>query len=130
MKTFHLILLPDRYAICRLEPSDPLPPWINQEGFFSITHTIEELSIVCKEAIVPRAIQCQAGWHILKFEGTFEFSQTGVLASVTLPLAEAGISLLAISTYDSDYVLIQTEQLERALQILQEAGHTLQFPGD
>ena len=130
LKAFHLILFPDRYAICRLEPGDSLPPWINHEGFLSITHTTEELSIVCQEAIIPPAIPCQAGWHMLKFEGTFDFSQTGVLASVTLPLAEAGISILAISTYNTDYVLIQTGQLEQAIQVLQEAGHTLQYPGD
>jgi len=130
MKTFQLVLLPDRYAICRLEPGDSLPPWINREGFVSITHTTEELSIICQEALVPPGIQCQAGLHILKFKGIFEFSQTGVLASVALPLAEAGVSLLAISTYDTDYVLIQSEQLKQAIQWLQEAGHTFQFPGD
>jgi hypothetical protein len=107
-----------------------MPAWIDQEGFLSITHTAEEISIICLEASVPPAIQCQAGWHLLKFEGPFEFSQTGVLASVALPLAEAEVSLLAISTYDTDYVLIQTNQLEQALQILQKAGHTLQYPGD
>lgn len=130
MKAFHLILLPDLYAICRVEPGDFMPAWIDQEGFFSITHTAEEISIVCLETSIPPAIQCQAGWRLLKFEGPFEFSQTGVLAAVALPLAEAGVSLLAISTYDTDYVLIQTNQLEQALRILQKAGHTLQYPGD
>ena len=130
MKTFHLILLPDHYAICHLEPGDSIPSWINPGEFFSITHTTDELSIVCQEAIVPPAIPCQAGWHIIKFEGNFEFSQTGVLTSVAMPLAEAGVSLLALSTYNTDYVLIPTGQLEQAIQVLQEAGHTLQYPGD
>lgn len=122
--------MPERYSICRLETGESIPQWINREGFFSITHTTDELSIICQETIVPLYTQSQSGWRILKFEGVFDFSQIGVLASVAQPLAEAGVSLLAISTYETDYILVQEEQLERTLQFLKEAGHSIQIPGD
>ena len=126
MHALHLTVLPDVYAIFRLPADDPLPPWLSHVSFFSVTRTREELSIVCPEANLPAGIQYQSGWRLLKFEGLFEFTLTGVLASVALPLAEAGISLLAISTYNTDYVLVQAGQLDAAIQVLTAAGHTIQ----
>lgn len=130
MHALHLTILPDGYAICHLPPDDPLPPWLSQGSFFSVTRTREELSIICPETNLPAGSQYQSGWRLLKFEGPFEFTLTGVLVSVTLPLAEAGISLLAISTYDTDYVLVQAGQLDAAIQVLTAAGHTIQTSGE
>jgi hypothetical protein len=113
-----------------LEAEDSLPHWVSLNGFFSITHTGSELSLICLESIMPRDSQCQSGWRILQFKGIFDFSQIGVLASVTQPLAEAGVSLLAISTYETDYILVQDGQLEKAIQFLEKAGHIIHIPGD
>ena len=130
MHALNLTILPDGYAICRLPPDDPLPPWLSQVSFFSVTRTREELSIVCPEANLPTGSQSQSGWRLLRFEGPFDFTLIGVLVSVTLPLAKAGISLLAISTYDTDYVLVQAGQLDAAIQVLTAAGHTIQPSGE
>jgi hypothetical protein len=130
MLTLRLTILPDGYAICRLAAGDPLPSWISPGNFFSITRTGEELSIICPQVNLPSDVQHQPGWRIIKFEGPFEFSQIGVLASVALPLAESGVSLLTISTYDTDYILVQAEKLNMAIQALETAGHSISYPGD
>lgn len=130
MLTLRLTILPDGYAICRLSPGDALPSWISLGNFFSITRTAEELSIICSEANIPSGVHCQPGWRLIKFEGPFEFSQIGVLASVTLPLAESGVSQLTISTYDTDYIMVQAGELNLAIQALEAAGHSILNPGD
>lgn len=91
--------------------------------FFSITRTSDELSIVCLESNVDETVTCEKGWRCLKLHGPFAFSMVGVLSSVTAPLAHAGVSIFAISTYDTDYLLIKQESLEEAVSALGQAGH-------
>jgi uncharacterized protein len=88
-----------------------------------VTRTVEELSIVCEEARVPEGIRAERNWVALKLEGPFPFSMTGVLASSLEPLAKRNISIFAIATFDTDYVLLKREDLEAALRTLEEAGH-------
>jgi len=90
---------------------------------FSVTRTAEELSVVCPESAVSEDIRCEKGWRVLKLEGPFEFSEVGVLASLTAPLAEAGIAIFAISTFDTDYVLVKKERLDLAVAALRERSH-------
>jgi len=123
MRKLRLILLEGKYAICRLDPDSELPDWAAAGEFQAITRTPDELSVICLQKQVPRGINCQAGWKLLKIEGPFNFDEIGVLASLTAPLADAQISLLTISTYDTDYLLIQQENFSRASQILEAAGH-------
>jgi enamine deaminase RidA (YjgF/YER057c/UK114 family) len=113
-----LTALPEPLAICRLAPTERVPSWALElhESFSSITRTREELSIVCPEEAVPPDVEAETGWRALVVPGPIPFEQTGVLASIAAPLAAAGISLFAISTYDTDYVLVR--ELERALEIL------------
>jgi hypothetical protein len=113
------------FSVCRLHPAEPLPAWAQGPGFSSVTRTAEELSIVCPSARVPAGIRAESGWKLLRFAGTFDFGAVGVLASVTAPLAEAGISLLALGTFDTDYVLIKAARLDEAARSLATAGHTL-----
>ena len=94
-----------------------------ESGFCSVTRTLDELSVVCLEDIVPEGVRCEKGWRALKLEGPFEFSEVGVLASVAGPLAEAGVSIFAVSTFDTDYVLVKDEQLESAVGALREWSH-------
>ncbi|HEX2728942.1 MAG TPA: GNAT family N-acetyltransferase [Rubrobacteraceae bacterium] len=112
-----------RLAVCRLDPTDGIPSWVTSASLFSVTRTTEELSIVCLERFVPAEILCDRGWRPLKLEGPFEFSLVGVLSSVATPLAEAGVSIFAISTYDTDYVLVKEDQLELATAALRSRGH-------
>jgi hypothetical protein len=112
------------YAIVRLAPDAGVPEWANGD-FYSITRTPDELSIVCPIENVPKEIDAGPRWTCLKLEGPFPFSQTGVLLSFIEPLSSNSIPIFAVSTYDTDYVLVQQEVAAAALDILQKAGHEL-----
>jgi hypothetical protein len=115
----------DTFAICRLGGDSPLPPWATASPFFSITRTAEELSIVCRQDAVPEGIVCERDWRCLRLAGTVPFSVVGVLASLTAPLAEAGVSVFAVSTFDTDYLLVKAADLERAVKALHGQGHNI-----
>jgi uncharacterized protein len=127
--------LSDMYAVVRLAPDAPVPDWaangqitngrVTTVEFVSITRTIDELSIVCLADNVPAQVDSPQRWICLKLEGPFPFSQTGVLLSFIEPLSSNGIPIFAISTFDTDYVLIQEEFARAALETLQRAGHQL-----
>ncbi len=123
MSCYSLHLLPLRLAVCQLPPDAAIPPWAVTGNFFSVTRTGDELSIVCAEDQVPADVVHTAGWACLEVEGPFAFSVTGVLAALVTPLAQAGISNLALATYRTDFLLIQQEQLPAALACLRAAGH-------
>ncbi len=117
--------LPDLYAIVRLAPNTPVPGWATQGDFTSITRTADELSIVCPLYNIPKDVSPGPRWICLKLEGPFPFSQTGVLLSFIAPLSNNAIPIFAISTYDTDYVLVQEQFSGVTLDILREAGHRL-----
>ncbi len=110
-------------AVCRLPPSSKAPDWATEGKFFSLTRTPGELSIVCPEANAPADVEKETGWRAIRVEGPLDFSLVGVLAAITEPLAEAGVSIFAVSTYDTDYVLVKGDALERAISVLRQAGH-------
>lgn len=120
-----LLLLPDTFAVCRLPTETALPDWATIGAFYAITRTAEELSLVCPQQHVPAGVACQPGWRCLQVAGPLDFSLTGVLASLAQPLAAAGVSIFALSTYDTDYLLVQAAQLQTALAALHNAGHML-----
>jgi hypothetical protein len=119
-----LILLNDRLAICRLEHDAGTPDWASSaNGFLSITRTAGELSIVCAESAVPPGVQCESAWCVFKIEGPLDFSLTGILASIAVPLAAAGVSIFAISTYDTDYVMVKEKDVETAVRALESSPY-------
>ena len=91
----------------------------------SVTRTGYELSVVCSQAMVPESIHAERDRRLLQIEGTLAFTLIGVLASVATPLADAEISVFAVSTYDTDYLLISEPDLKRATEVLEAAGHTI-----
>ncbi|HKY05866.1 MAG TPA: ACT domain-containing protein [Blastocatellia bacterium] len=121
----NLYLLDGAFAVCRLDPSARMPDWAMFAPFVSITRTTDELSIVVEEAKVPEQIKAERGWRCLKVEGPLDFAETGILASLAAPLAVAKISIFAVSTFDTDYLLIKEGDLESALHTLTESGHNL-----
>ena len=123
MKTYSLEVLPGGFAICRLEASSEVPEWAAGGPFASVTRTADELSIVCEEGGVPPDVKHDGGWRCLRLVGPFDLNLTGVLASLLQPLAEAGVSIFAVSTFDTDYVLVRGSQLETAIAALRQAGH-------
>ncbi len=116
-----LQVLPEAFAVCRLEPHAAVPDWAAGE-IVSITRTADELSIVCREELVPPAIRSENGWRCLKVEGPIPFATTGIAAAISSPLAAAGISVFLISTFDTDYVLVKERQLARAIDALRQSG--------
>jgi hypothetical protein len=120
-----LSLLPERFAISRLAADAPIPAWATQGPFFSVTRTGDELSIVTEISRVPVGVQSQPGWRVLKVHWPFVLSEIGVLAALTAPLAEAKISLFAVSTFDTDYLLLASETLPAAITGLERAGHSI-----
>jgi uncharacterized protein len=117
-------ILPGEYAIARLDAADSIPLWATGQFVFT-ARTADELSVICAAANVPVAVAREAGWRILKLAGPFAFTQTGVLASVLTPLAAAKVSILAVSTFDTDYVLVKNEALMTAHAALEHAGHAI-----
>ena len=116
---------PQIYAICKLGPDARVPDWAIAEDFWCVTRTAFELSVVCEERDVPAGTHAERGRRLLRIEGTLAFSLTGVLASVVSPLADAQISIFAVSTYDTDYLLVREADLNRAVGALESAGHTV-----
>jgi hypothetical protein len=105
-----------------MDKDAPIPGWAHS-SFFSVTRTRDELSIVCSEENVPEGVLCDRGWHCLQVKGPLDFEMTGILASLAVPLAEADVSIFAISTYDTDYLLVR--ELDRSITALSNAGHNV-----
>jgi uncharacterized protein len=116
-------VLSESLAVCQFASDATVPSWAQEGRFFCVTRTSAELSVVCEEHLVPEGIRSEGGWLALKLEGPFPFSITGVLASFLDPLAKAAIPIFAISTFDTDYVLIKSESLPQAKTALGAAGH-------
>lgn len=119
-----LVPLADSFAICRLDPAAPIPAWATTAAVWSVTRTGEESSVVCPEAVVPPGVMCDTGWRGWRIAGTFDLTTaTGVLASVVGPLAEVGVSVFTVSTFDTDYVWVKAANVERAVAAWRECGH-------
>jgi hypothetical protein len=124
-RRLELSLLPERFAISRLPADTPIPKWAMQGPFFSVTRTGDELSVVTELSHVPPGVQSQPGWRVLRVHGPLVLSEIGVLSALASPLAEAKLSLFAVSTFDTDYLLIASETLSAAMAALERAGHTI-----
>jgi hypothetical protein len=110
-------------AVSRLPPDAPIPDWATRGAFHALTRTPAELSIVCSADDVPPDVRTEKGWRCFRLAGPIAFAETGVLSSIAAPLAEAGIGIFAISTFDTDYVLVPGRQLDAAVRALEAAGH-------
>jgi hypothetical protein len=124
-RTLRCSLLENLFAVCQLPSNAPIPEWALSGELLSITRAADELSIVCLAQNVPSGVKADGPWICLKLEGPFPFLQTGVLASFIDPLADAGVPIFAISTYNTDFVLIKHEYWGAALGALSKAGHEL-----
>ncbi|UCH59351.1 MAG: ACT domain-containing protein [Anaerolineales bacterium] len=118
-----LTVLPGVFAICHLPEGEGTPVWLPAAGFRASIYSPGELTIVCEQSYVPKGVKSEAGWRAIEVQGPLDFSLVGVLASLALPLAEAGVSIFALSTYATDYVLVQENSLEKALEALRGVGH-------
>lgn len=113
-------------GICRLAADAPIPAWATARPFFSVSRGDDELSIICPSRQIPADAPAHANWIALRLRGPFELTMVGVLMAVAEPLARAGVSIMAVATHDTDYVLVRREQLGIAVESLREAGHQVQ----
>ncbi len=120
-----LSLLKGKFAVCRLEKSSPIPDWLKESTFCSISRTYDELSFVCSEESIPEWIKCNKDWRCFQVEGPIPFNVTGILASLTAPLAEAKIPVFVFSTYDTDYFMVKDVDLDKARAVLASGGHAI-----
>jgi uncharacterized protein len=117
-----LSLLPDVLAVCRLEHEQELPIWATQGDFSSVSRIRKELSVICAGNSVPENVRASRGWRAIKIEGPLDLDLVGILVSVAVPLAHAGIGILPVGTFDTDYILVRDRQLGEALKALRATG--------
>jgi len=121
-----LSLLPVEFAVSKLSPRAPIPDWAQGETLVATVRTPEEFSVVCEASRVPGNVHSEQGWRALKVQGPLDFSLVGILARLSQTLAEAGVSVFAISSYDTDYILVKQDQLPVALSALIQTGIPVQ----
>jgi uncharacterized protein len=124
-RTLKLSVIEGRYAIAKFPRDAGIPGWANGSSFFSVTRTLDELSIVTAETSVPAELDAARGWRMFKVNGPFSFDEIGVVAALASPLARVGVAIFVISTFDTDYLLIQQEEIPVAIETLEHAGHTI-----
>jgi len=113
------------FTIHRLSPAGEIPEEIYRSSFFSITRTEDELSIVCPSSLSIASENSDAGWACLKVNGPLDLSLTGILADISAVLAKAWISIFVVSTFDTDYILVKADSLERTKEVLRNAKHII-----
>ena len=124
-KPVPLEVLNDRLAICRSDKDEPVPKWAKSPPgeFFSVTRTKDELSIIIANARAPREAKCERDWRLLMVKGPLDFNLVGIIAGLSGTLADGGVSIFALSTYDTDYIMVKHADLDRALAALRQAGY-------
>jgi uncharacterized protein len=122
MNLLTFIVLPNEYALCRLEVNDTVPAWALSSSFYTISKTTDELSVVCETTCVPEGIKFDKGWRLLKIAAVLDLSLTGITAKFSTALANAGVNLCVIATYDTDYIMVKEEKLLVAIEALEHAG--------
>jgi hypothetical protein len=121
-----LLEVAGRFAVCKLAPGSAMPAWATAGGVFSVTSTLDELSVVCRQELVPAGAQAEIGWRCLRVAGTMPFTLVGVLASLTGPVAAVGVGVFAVSKFDTVYLFIKEAEFQMAVAALRRAGHSVE----
>ena len=125
-RLLHLVQLDTVLAICRLSEHEGLPPWFTlAPPLTAVVMRKGELTIVAPDAAVPREVHAERGWRALEVAGPLDLTMTGVMAALSRALAQARVSLFAVSTYDTDVLLVRDAQLQDAVDALRDAGHVV-----
>jgi hypothetical protein len=129
-KPLTLALLPQTFAVCRLAAIDAVPAWATEGSAFNVVaRTTDELSVLCEERFVPQAgrVKYDGGWRCFKVQGPLDFGMTGIMAGLTAPLAAAKISIFAVSTFETDYLMVKAENVEGAITALMQSGYLVEM---
>jgi uncharacterized protein len=122
MNQLSISILPGEYSLCRLERGSEVPVTIYQSAFYSVSKSAAELSIIAETQCIPADSKCDHGWSLLKIEAVLNLSLTGITAAFSTALANAGVNLCVVATFDTDYILVKKEKLQVAKEALQGAG--------
>lgn len=117
---------PGRLSVCQLPAGAPWPTPTRADSMFSVTRTAQEISVVCDEDEAPAGAEVEAGWSCLEVVGPLDFQMVGVLAGLTRCLANAGVSVFVVSTYDTDLILVRERDLMRSMEELTSAGYVFE----
>lgn len=120
-------LLNGRYSLCRLAPGESIPEWVLTSSFYTISKTVDELSIICESERVPQGIQQNNNWRLLKIAAVLDLSLTGITAQFATALADADVNICVIATFDTDYVMVKQEKLAVAITALENTGFTVKL---
>jgi hypothetical protein len=120
-----LTLLPETFAVCRLAPDAPVPEPPAGGSLYSWTRTATESSVICVEGEAPESDDREGDWRALVVDGPLPFEAVGILAALAGALAAAEVSLFALSTFDTDYLLVKQESLDTAIATLRHRGNTV-----
>jgi hypothetical protein len=121
-----LVGVPGTFGVCKLPAGSAVPDWATAGDVWTVSRTADELSVVCRQDGVPAGVTCEPGWRCLRVAGAMPFTLVGVLASLTAPVARAGVGVFAFSTFDTDYLLVKAADLPAAVAALRAAGHTVE----
>jgi hypothetical protein len=123
-----LRLLSELFGIVKLTPPQPFPAWLNHAPIFFIARTEDEFSTICPQTFIPDTLPYSANYRCLRVDGDLAFDAIGIVARVSKPLADAGLSLFLVSTHDRDYVLVKQADLNHAIDLYQQTGFTVIMP--
>ncbi len=129
MRKLTVRVRPGRYSVLRFAGDADVPAGVLDariDGLVSVTRTPDELTVVCPEEFAVPADQAASGWRLLTAAGPFEFTLTGIMAALSSALAAAGVPLFALSTFDTDHLLVKADDLVRAVDALRDAGHVVE----
>ena len=118
-------MLDEVYGICIFPNNAPVPEWAVTASLYSITRTKKELTIVCPQSVIPSDCEYDSNWRCFRIDGSFDLNQVGVISSLAAPLAQAGVSIFVVSSYDTDYFLVTGEKVEKAIAALSDNGHLI-----
>lgn len=127
-RKLQLSLLDEVYGICIFPNNAPVPEWAVTASLYSITRTKKELTIVCPQSVIPSDCEYDSNWRCFRIDGSFDLNQVGVISSLAAPLAQAGVSIFVVSSYDTDYFLVTGEKVEKAIAALSDNGHLIVRP--
>lgn len=127
-RKLQLSLLDEVYGICIFPNNAPVPEWAVTASLYSITRTKKELTIVCPQSVIPSDCEYDSNWRCFRIDGSFDLNQVGVISSLAAPLAQAGVSIFVVSSYDTDYFLVTGEKVEKAIAVLSDNGHLIVRP--
>jgi hypothetical protein len=120
MQKIILSVLPEKFGICHLSKNIPIAVWDESGSFFSTTRGRNELSVVCNQEKIPAGVMAEKGWKAFRLDTSTDLGiySVGVISALAKPLAEAGISIFNISTYETNYIMVEEKNFEKAKEAL------------